>query len=279
MRSVLSCIAIASLFAAGCAPKPVVHPATLEIEGDAPLPLAHDDVSQVTHLTLRGLQIDASVNQLIEQCTNLRVLSIRSSNAERTAKFTISPTVQQLFIKRLRSPSGVELNGGESLGMLVITSCELDNYNFDGLRSEDTLTQLSVVDCTVSDETIAWIHSQKKLTTLQYGNNDASSDLFANWASVSLTYVDMAGMLPSADAVRFLERQPSLSHFSIGLCGDPIAGSIVSLLQRESLSSANLFCAREDLLRYSQLSSDAVPIVRIHQRSNDLSRTKYTDDP
>ncbi|WP_345686094.1 hypothetical protein [Novipirellula caenicola] len=192
---------------------------------------------------------------------------------------TIAPTVQQLYVSNLKSRSPVTLIGGESLGMLVFTSCELDNYNLDRLRSNDSLTQLTVVDCTVSDETISWIQHQNGLTTLQYGNNDASSDLFVYWATTNLTHVDIAGMIPSTESVAFLERQPSLSHFSIDLCGDPIAGAAVAILQRKSLSSAHLFCPRKDLPRYNQLSSNGIPIVRVYQRHNDLSRTKYTDEP
>ncbi|WP_345328552.1 hypothetical protein, partial [Novipirellula rosea] len=265
--------------ATGCAPKPVIHPAVLKLEFDAAIPHARDDVTGVTHLTLRGRQIGTDAHRLIERCTNLRVLSIRACSADQSPMLAIAPTVQQLYVSNLKSRVPVTLTGGESLGMLVITSCELDKYNLDRLRSNDTLTQLTVVDCTVSDETISWIHNQNALTTLQYGNNDASSDLFVNWASTNLTHVDIAGMIPSPDAVAFLERQPSLSHFSIDLCGDPIAGAAVAILQRKSLGSAHLFCARKDLPRYNQLSSNAIPIVRVYQRHNDLSRTKYTDEP
>ncbi|WP_345689820.1 hypothetical protein [Novipirellula caenicola] len=206
-------------------------------------------------------------------------MSIRACNADQSPILAIAPTVQQLYVSNLKSRSPITLTGGESLGMLVITSCELDNYNLDRLRSDGALTQLTINDCTVSDETISWIHNQNRLTTLQYGNNDASSDLFVNWASTNLTHVDIAGMIPSPDAVAFLERQPSLSHFSIDLCGDPIAGAAVAMLQRNSLSSAHLFCARKDMPRYNQLTSNAIPIVRVYQRHNDLSRTKYTDEP
>lgn len=278
MRNALICIAITSL-AAGCAPKPVIHPAMLKLEFDATIPHARDDFSGVTHLTLHGRQIGADAHCLIERCTNLRVLSIRACNVDQSRMLAIAPTVQQLYVSILRSRSPVTLIGGESLGMLVITSCELDNYNLDQLRSNDTLTQLSVVDCTVSDETISWIHNQNRLTTLQYGNNAATSDLFVNWANTNLTHVDIAGMIPSADAVDFLERQPYLAHFSIDLCGDPTARSAVSLLRRKSLSSAHLFCAPKDLSRYNQLSSNMIPIVRVNQRHDDLSRTKYTDEP
>ena len=273
-------IAVVAVFiVAGCRPKQVVHPATLKIKLDEPLPQSHDDLSSVAFLELHAVQITPDVIDVIDRCENLGVLSIRACNVPQKSTLQISPKIGQLYLSGLRTTHPLSIVGGESLTMAIVNSCELDSFDLDALHSDNTLTQLTVVDCTLSDDTITWIHRQRNLSTLQYGNNDSINDVFTGWASRNFVSVDLAGMVPTTDALAFLERQPYLSHYSIDLCGDSTARSAIALLKRETITSASLFCARKDLARYTKLSSRGVPFVNVYERNGPLTRTKYPSEP
>lgn len=179
-------------------------------------------------------------------------------------QLVIPSSVEQFWIQRPRDASDVDITGGAGIYSATFTGCTLaiDEIDITNLKCGDSLRVLTIVNCKLDEHTVESLHHLGNIERLQFGRNLSAAYLFRSWKLTSLVNVDLAGVTLDDDVVDFLLRQKSLASITIDVNDKSRLDEIKALISSAS-SSILIRCSENMIDVYSHLESEEIPLVRV----------------